>query len=173
MVRKYPVVIFCTGTYLLSGILMLLNIYVFKDVQNYAIMFPQLAPGIIGVILSVLVRDGKGNINHVKRFQITKENFKWFVLCIIVSIIIIGFSYLAFSILKNGNITSPTFVINSGYIYILLGTIIGSLGEEIGWRGFMLSQLQLNYSPIISSIILGLVWGFWLPITISKVKIII
>lgn len=35
----------------------------------------------------------------------------------------------------------------------------GSLGEEAGWRGFALPRLQQKYSPLISSIILGLIWG--------------
>lgn len=33
--------------------------------------------------------------------------------------------------------------------------------EEPGWRGFALPRLQLKFSPLIASIILGLIWGFW------------
>jgi membrane protease YdiL (CAAX protease family) len=35
------------------------------------------------------------------------------------------------------------------------------LGEEIGWRGYALNQLQKTHSPLISSLIIGTVWGFW------------
>lgn len=35
----------------------------------------------------------------------------------------------------------------------------GALGEEAGWRGFALPRLQQRFSPLISSIILGLIWG--------------
>ena len=37
----------------------------------------------------------------------------------------------------------------------------GPLGEELGWRGYALQKLQKKYSPLLSSIILGAVWGFW------------
>ncbi len=37
--------------------------------------------------------------------------------------------------------------------------------EEPGWRGFALSKLQLKFSPLVASLILGLIWGLWhLPI---------
>jgi membrane protease YdiL (CAAX protease family) len=37
----------------------------------------------------------------------------------------------------------------------------GPLGEEIGWRGWLLPRLQLRLSPLLASLIVGLVWGLW------------
>jgi membrane protease YdiL (CAAX protease family) len=46
---------------------------------------------------------------------------------------------------------------------IILG--IGPLGEELGWRGFLLPRLLERYGDFPSSVILGLVWAFWhLPV---------
>ncbi|WP_246117182.1 CPBP family glutamic-type intramembrane protease [Shouchella miscanthi] len=39
--------------------------------------------------------------------------------------------------------------------------LLGPLGEELGWRGFVLKELQEVYNPLISSIIVGFFWGFW------------
>ena len=33
--------------------------------------------------------------------------------------------------------------------------------EEPGWRGFALPKLQLKFSPLITSLILGFIWGLW------------
>lgn len=44
-------------------------------------------------------------------------------------------------------------------LYILV--LGGPLGEEIGWRGFVLPELLKKYNPFYSSIILGVVWSIW------------
>ncbi|MEO4053937.1 type II CAAX endopeptidase family protein [Solibacillus sp. CAU 1738] len=48
-------------------------------------------------------------------------------------------------------------------ILILFGynLIHGPLGEELGWRGFVLVELQKKFSPLKSAIIVGVAWGFW------------
>ncbi|WP_313893923.1 CPBP family intramembrane glutamic endopeptidase [Psychrobacillus sp.] len=48
-------------------------------------------------------------------------------------------------------------------LLILFGynLILGPLGEELGWRGFVLNELQKRFSPLKSAIFVGLAWGFW------------
>jgi uncharacterized protein len=44
---------------------------------------------------------------------------------------------------------------------VLLLLLIGALGEETGWRGYALPQLQRRFSPLASSLILAVVWFGW------------
>nr|WP_275583713.1 CPBP family intramembrane glutamic endopeptidase [Priestia taiwanensis] len=44
------------------------------------------------------------------------------------------------------------------FIHMLLG---GPLGEELGWRSYVLTDLQQTCSPLKSAIIVGILWGFW------------
>jgi membrane protease YdiL (CAAX protease family) len=37
----------------------------------------------------------------------------------------------------------------------------GPLAEELGWRGFLLPRLLQKYSPLLASVILGLIWAAW------------
>ncbi len=55
----------------------------------------------------------------------------------------------------------PAFLLRAGasFIYILL--FGGPLNEEGGWRGFMLPMLQRRINPLLSTLILGGVWGIW------------
>ena len=44
-------------------------------------------------------------------------------------------------------------------------TVLGGL-EEPGWRGFALPMLQEQYTPVRSTLVLGVVWGLWhLPVS--------
>jgi hypothetical protein len=42
------------------------------------------------------------------------------------------------------------------FIFLFIG-----LGEEPGWRGFALPELQKKHSPLIASLILAPVWAIW------------
>jgi uncharacterized protein len=37
----------------------------------------------------------------------------------------------------------------------------GPLNEEPGWRGFATPQLQAKYSPLITGLIIGVIWTIW------------
>ncbi len=46
----------------------------------------------------------------------------------------------------------------------LSGTLInsiGTIGEEIGWRGFLINEFLNKYSALKSSLIVGLIWSVW------------
>jgi membrane protease YdiL (CAAX protease family) len=53
--------------------------------------------------------------------------------------------------------TPPAFVIRS----ILFTLLVVGIGEETGWRGWMLPELQKRFSPLSSSLLVGVVWGLW------------
>lgn len=44
------------------------------------------------------------------------------------------------------------------FIFILL--FVG-VGEETGWRGFALPELQKRLSPVVASLVLGTIWAAW------------
>lgn len=45
------------------------------------------------------------------------------------------------------------------FLYILI--FMGPLGEEAGWRGFLLKQLLVNQKPLYASIFVGFIWTIW------------
>lgn len=73
-------------------------------------------------------------------------------------------------VLGNKNQNILFFVLNfllTGIVYSLV-TGIMTLGEEIGWRGYLQKKLLENNSILKSLTFLGLIWGFWhLPLILS------
>lgn len=46
-------------------------------------------------------------------------------------------------------------------LFFLMSFIHGGLSEEPGWRGFALPRLQAWFSPLVASLILGVLWAVW------------
>ncbi|MBU0496303.1 MAG: CPBP family intramembrane metalloprotease [Chloroflexi bacterium] len=46
-------------------------------------------------------------------------------------------------------------------LFYLYNITYGGLSEEPGWRGFALPRLQAKFSPLVSSLILGVLWAVW------------
>jgi membrane protease YdiL (CAAX protease family) len=52
-------------------------------------------------------------------------------------------------------------LLGSIILFFLYNVIYGGLSEEPGWRGFALPRLQARFSPLGSSLILGVIWAVW------------
>lgn len=60
----------------------------------------------------------------------------------------------------------------TGVLLVFAATLLygGPLGEEIGWRGWAVPTLQRRFSPLLTSLFVGLLWGFWhLPLHLRGV----
>ena len=51
----------------------------------------------------------------------------------------------------------------TGYLLLIgvIVTIVGSISEEIGWRGTLLQIFENKYTSFTSSLFVGILWGAW------------
>ncbi len=94
--------------------------------------------------------------------KIWKVSWKWllFILFVPISIYLLSTS-LSFAL---GYPSSPFDAIggiSSIPIWLLAALPFGPMGEELGWRGFLLPKLLEKHSMLKSSILVGLAWGLW------------
>jgi membrane protease YdiL (CAAX protease family) len=85
-----------------------------------------------------------------------------------VQAIILIAAVLSFFLINNRPLNTMTFINISTIIpVIIINITAGVLGEELGWRGYMLNHLQKKFIPLNASLIVGVLWGLWhLPLMI-------
>lgn len=131
----------------------------------------------ISAIILILKYDGVNKLKTLlKRITIWKVDLKWYLIALFLQPIIwltaiyidvtfIGqstdYEYMYFfRNFNSGNILTPYYLLFL-LIYSFLSQFIVLLGEEIGWRGYMLPKLLTTKNWIYSSLLVGLVWGVW------------
>jgi len=104
-----------------------------------------------------------GIIKLLKRAVDYRFNKVWLIPTILYWPVIMGVGLLAAS-LAGEELPALDWVANPlilGVYFVQVLLFQGPLQEEFGWRGYALDRLQSRFSALISSIILGLMWGVW------------
>jgi membrane protease YdiL (CAAX protease family) len=52
----------------------------------------------------------------------------------------------------------PLYTVFPTFIFL---TIAAGIGEEFGWRGFLLPRLQTRHNALVSGLIVGVAWATW------------
>jgi membrane protease YdiL (CAAX protease family) len=83
------------------------------------------------------------------------------ILAIIIPVLIMAIAYLSIKIIGI-NIVFDSMDKNWLLLYpMLLAQLLGAIGEEIGWRSFLQTTLEKKMPVLLSSIIVGTIWGLW------------
>jgi membrane protease YdiL (CAAX protease family) len=159
---KYPVITFCIFCFIFFPLIGGLNLILFPASFSYALMFPQWSPA-LAAILVVAILGGKAKVfNLFKATSIKKSTTKWILAAIVIPLFCCFLSYIILMFVEYGKWIAPLFNRSiSNYAICFAATVFGCYGEEIGWRGFMLPQLNKKYPLFVSSLVTGLFWGIW------------
>ncbi|MDM8102688.1 MULTISPECIES: CPBP family intramembrane glutamic endopeptidase [Oceanobacillus] len=115
------------------------------------------------IILFKKIYPGLRLKDFVKQQFAPKVKFSVLSSVFILQIIIIGITIFLLS-------TSTTSTEGAAISYTSMGILSlvffdqfvrGPLGEELGWRGYALNELQKKHSPLSAAFIIGVLWGFW------------
>lgn len=158
LIQKYYLSSFYIIIVVFSMILLTLH-FVFKEIGQYSVSFTQFAPAFAVLFVALILRDQSILLDIKNRFVVDSSVLKWVIPVIAIPSISILISSLVLSLF---NVEYVRWEGNTGfYVLNCIAILLGCIAEEIGWRGFLLHNLQKKYTPFVSSLIVGLLWGVW------------
>ena len=126
--------------------------------------------GAASLLMTGLTLGKEGVMTLLKRFLIWRVGWKWYLVAFLLYPVIMGSAALLntawsqtpidFSGVFAHKIFGPSANL---LVFILPFFLFDALanGEEIGWRGYVLPRLQVKHSALVSSLIVGVIWGMW------------
>jgi uncharacterized protein len=118
-------------------------------------------PSISAIALTCALDGMEGMKKLLRKFLIWRVSFAWYLFALIVPSALLVCA-MAIYTLRGGSLGRIDWA-NWPMLLsaIALALPYGPVSEELGWRGYMLPQLQRRYSPLLSSVILGAIWMLW------------
>jgi uncharacterized protein len=115
-------------------------------------------PSLVAVLLTWR-QQGTSGLRHLGRRMLQfRIGWRWYLAAVAV-VVIATLGQLATISLLGQTFDLALFPAQSGSAIPLI--VLGPLSEEIGWRGYALDRLQTQWNALVSSLMVGLVWGLW------------
>ena len=169
--RRHSLVIGIALMFLLTWPLDLVNTGIVKlNIPFLVLVFLGWGFGIASVIMTGLTLGREEVLTLLKRYLKWRVAWKWYLAAFLLEPILIALGVYGNALLTG---VAPDFRTIMAYkifgkeatvwLFILpffLTDLIAN-GEEIGWRGYVLPRLQAKHHALASSLIIGIIWGFW------------
>ena len=117
----------------------------------------------LAAIVLVVVEGRKGGLRELLgRFLIWRVGLRWWAIALFFAVIPSVAALYLFDLLCGPPVDwsglPPLYTVVP--LFIML-TIAAGIGEEFGWRGFLLPRLQTRHNALVSSLIIGVMWAIW------------
>lgn len=124
-----------------------------------ALLIGSWLPNAIGLLVTGVARGRAGLRELFAKVVLWRIALRWFAIALLLPIAMALLAIGLYMLLGNA---MPAFAPASQLLPIVLVAVFtGALGEELGWRGTALPRLQARWTPLISSLVLGLLWGLY------------
>lgn len=162
IIKKHKIIWFYVCTFIFTIVLgglgqALCTNFISKQYQTIvSVVIDEMAPTLGILLICTCIADWSCLQNMNWRLF---KNMKSILLSFMISAVIVVSAALIMSLSGNAYISNG-YSIKLTIVTVLL-SLIGCVGEEIGWRGFMLPAFNEKYSLFISAVFTGILWGAW------------
>ena len=171
LVLRHPLISFFVLTYAVAWLLWA-PLVIFRDrvpapLAFVLLLLGSLVPSTVGVVLVALLRGRSGVRTLLGRLLRARIGLRWYLAVLGLTMLVP--LAVGVSILMGGD----TPVVDNtifGVLFLFAFMIFpgSALGEEIGWRGFVLPRMQARHSALKASLLIGILWGPWhLPLWLT------
>ena len=115
----------------------------------------------IAAIITAAIFYGKSDIKELFSRIVKKFELKWLVRLILLQLITYLLGLVIYGWFEAIKPSDFSFSILATIPSVFATAFIMNIWEEIGWRGFLLEKIMSGYSLFLSSLVVGILWGFW------------
>jgi uncharacterized protein len=117
------------------------------------------SPTVIALALSFSLEGASGVRNLLSLlFRGFSKNNVWYLIGIMVPVAAVASAIIIARHLQAGAAFLPLAALP---ITLGLQVVTGAMGEELGWRGFLLSHLERKLSPRAAALVMAITWASW------------
>src|SRR5215218_7650610 len=172
LVKRHPIITFFVLTYVITWAIESPLVFLTDSVtatQNLVlVMLASNVPSVVAIVLTAIVL-GRGALRKLLgRLLIWRVNPFWYLVVFLGPVALTG-GVVLLNALMGGPALSLGMTLVGAAIFFAFSVVPGSaLGEEIGWRGYVLPRMQSRMSALSASLLIAPIWGLWhLPLWLT------
>ena len=117
------------------------------------------SPTVIALALSLSFEGTSGARNLLGfLFRGLSKKKGWYLIGILVPVAAVASAIISARQLHSGAAFLP---LAAWPLTLGLQVFTGAMGEELGWRGFLLSHLERRLSPRVAALVMAITWALW------------
>jgi uncharacterized protein len=171
-VKRHPIITFFVLTYVftwaIESPLVFLTDSVTATQGLVLVILASNVPSAVAIVLTAVVL-GRGALRKLLgRLLIWRVSPFWYLVVFLGPVALTG-GVVLLNALMGGPALSLGMTLVGAAIFFAFSVVPGSaLGEEIGWRGYVLPRLQSRMSALSAALLIAPIWGLWhLPLWLT------
>jgi uncharacterized protein len=172
LVKRHPIITFFVLTYALTWAIESPLVFLTDSVTAtqglVLIILGSNVPSAVAIVLTAVVLGSGALRKLLGRLLIWRVNPIWYLVVFLGPVALTG-GVVGLNALMGGPALSLGMTLVGAAIFFAFSIFPGSaLGEEIGWRGYVLPRLQSRMSALSAALLIAPIWALWhLPLWLT------